>query len=701
MVSDWSGRVAERGGFLGVVVGVVGREVHEVVADAVLVNLAADVKAAGERLVVAWERANDSWDHTGVAFQVGALPESDIDALVGCLRSDVDAFRDSCAEAASRLEVHRLNFDSLRLTREALIADIVAVDRWHRNVVDPPGNVPIDPEEHDRVDREVNSVRERVAQFNTSVENIEEGVADSLRTVHGGEEVTGPDGSRVNTSATSWGWARPRVGNRFSTDPPMTGTEWFRSTLTSQVLQTVTWLTTATQAEAAAFLEAHPDVYQAVGMIDVDRAAAWWENITAQSPPVDGSWTGPAATLLAIAPGIVGNMNGIPATVRDHYNRQHLTNEITDETARYEELVRATQADLANTPQMSGVTYEAAKRYVDHYNLYDTTHRDSLNALQEQLKLTEAGWSLLSLFTDNNGDLRTSVAVGDVASADVVTTLTHGISNDFDGSHEEWLSTAVDTYDWINDELEDAGRGESAAVVLFMEWDSGDATTVQGEEFADSGASRYSQLVEGLQVHNPQAHWSSWSHSYGTTMTGQAITQNPGMLDLAVMFGSAGITTEAQAGITAQVRQGDLAIAATHAGEDWIAPLGRSEPLSEHSVDPREVAGVTEFGSNGGYVAGFGGGDGEYGEATEGHNARESDALTYAMDGVNIVSTPAFSVYFGFGADGVSLHTDSGSWLPGLVHSDSGRQAAGYLDVEAQAFKEGVMFTVAQAGGGS
>lgn len=63
----------------------------------------------------------------------------------------------------------------------------------------------------------------------------------------------------------------------------------------------------------------------------------------------------------------------------------------------------------------------------------------------------------------------------------------------------------------------------------------------------------------------------------------------------------------------------------THATADGVAEWGQKTWLgSQHSRDPRDVTGVRIFGSDGNWVPGFGSVEGEYGEPTEGHNARES-----------------------------------------------------------------------------
>lgn len=68
-----------------------------------------------------------------------------------------------------------------------------------------------------------------------------------------------------------------------------------------------------------------------------------------------------------------------------------------------------------------------------------------------------------------------------------------------------------------------------------------------GLDHADAGAASYTELVAGLAQRNPDALRAGWFHSYGTTMAGQALTDDPELLDAAFWFGSAGISDDAVA----------------------------------------------------------------------------------------------------------------------------------------------------------
>ncbi len=108
-------------------------------------------------------------------------------------------------------------------------------------------------------------------------------------------------------------------------------------------------------------------------------------------------------------------------------------------------------------------------------------------------------------------------------------------------------------------------------------------------------------------------------------MTGQALSDNPGLVSHVWFFGSAGVTPQTGDELAAQIRSGQTELFSTHADDDNIAEWGRKDWLgSAHAVDPRDIPGVERFGSNGGVVPGYGSPRGEYGESTDSHDAHNS-----------------------------------------------------------------------------
>ena len=149
-------------------------------------------------------------------------------------------------------------------------------------------------------------------------------------------------------------------------------------------------------------------------------------------------------------------------------------------------------------------------------------------------------------------------------------------------------------------------------------------------------------------------------------MTSQVIADNPGLVSHAWFFGSAGVTSATGDSLAEQMRSGELTVSATHADADPIAAFGRKTWLgSLHSQDPRDVSGVVSFGSNGGTVVGYGSPQGEYGEATDSHDAHNSVKDEFVGWGV--------------------------SWDGSPVPRFAPAEQVGYLDPSAESFKHFVV----------
>lgn len=218
-------------------------------------------------------------------------------------------------------------------------------------------------------------------------------------------------------------------------------------------------------------------------------------------------------------------------------------------------------------------------------------------------------------------------------------------------------------YNASDDQLKQHHLDSSTAVVLFMEWDSGDMVTVQGGDRPQDGAAREVAMIEGFRFVNPSAWQEGWAHSLGTTATADAVLQSPGLFDHVTLFGSAGLAPDAATNLGEQIAGGDLTVSSTSADLDWIAMWGRVPGVSEHAVNPADLPGVDVFGSDGGPVDGYLGPGGGTGLPTQGHNEGASTNLLYRVHRIN----PLFG----------GLLT-----MPG--------DSVGYLDPRSQSFKQAV-----------
>jgi hypothetical protein len=439
----------------------------------------------------------------------------------------------------------------------------------------------------------LDTLRDDIDRLRRDIEDSEDRLASRLRGVSGGTEVYAAGGEPLRVSHTFWGF----VENAYPGAPAAASTsrtlaEQLTYELARAAERRIDWLATADEDSVKRWMDAHPDFVQAVAFVDPHRAGDLFADLASTSTAAsNGEWNaGPLAQLLALAPLVVGNLNGIPAPQRGMFNR-------------------------------SGLAQALARDDLDDET---RTRLEQLRAVIEQRGADGTRPTLLSFFLDTEGSPRANIAFGDVDDADQITTLTHGIRTDL-GSLNEWARGSADLQSALTSELERTGQDKKTAVVLVMDWDSGGVLSVREIDRPDAGASRLSQTWQGLHTVNPDAQLNAGAHSLGTTMTGQALSDNPGLVSHVWFFGSAGVTPQTGDELAAQIRSGQTELFSTHADDDNIAEWGRKDWLgSAHAVDPRDIPGVERFGSNGGVVPGYGSPRGEYGESTDSHDAHNS-----------------------------------------------------------------------------
>lgn len=633
------------------------------VLDASLVESLGDgVVTSASLLETTMVSAHDRWQHLPEVFDItgaeGAV------AMLDPARGAVSEFVTAMIEARRVLSDATMNtLPTLKKRREELLERITTVNQQHADAVSASSDTDSaywiayrdDPDSdatsaaadersaasdaEDAADTAVTDLKRDIEQLRSDIEAEEAWIAGELGRISGGDVVRGAWGEEVRVSQTYWGEAEAvHPGG-----PTITSglAEHLRESISDAVADRIAWLSAASGSKAEKWMATHPDFASAVGFVDPQRAVYLFENLEDQSVRnTDGAWvTGPLAALFAVAPAAIGNLNGIPATVKNQFNRETLR-----------ELLAG-----------------------DHTDAQDEQLKSLDRLLLDAAKSGETV-TLLSLFSEtDDGSPRASVGFGDVDTASQITTLTHGIETDM-GNLGEWSGSAIDMKKNLDRLLGKTGSTATTATVLFMEWDSGGTGNVWNIERPDAGAERLSQLLRGFEVANPNGQRDLGLHSLGTTAGTQMIVDNPGLVDNVWLYGSAGVTEATADGLASQIRREQIEVHATHATEDFIAPIGRW-PVSEHPVDPRTIPGVDVFDSDGGIVAGYSDvPGGSYGERTEGHNSQASTEWYYLIDGWQPVPS-------GAGYPSYSVIVDD--------------EAVGYLDPRSQSFKQTVMDLVA------
>lgn len=262
-------------------------------------------------------------------------------------------------------------------------------------------------------------------------------------------------------------------------------------------------------------------------------------------------------------PGLIGNLDGIPAAVRDEANRLHLVNELE----RLQAL--PTPSDPTEAEQL--------ERAIDVL----------LNA-QEVLEKTPDS-HLLLLDTASGDPVKVAVAVGDVDTADHVGVFTQGMDSRADtptglsGPVADMVALRNET----DSQLYEAGKDETTAMVVWMGYDSPQGAEVANPANGAAGGAGLADFGEGIRANNADGHLTALGHSYGSYTTGMALQQTDAFDDF-VAFGSPGLGTSDVGDL--QTSSGQVYV--LEADWDVVADLGA------FGTDPNWMGGVTNLQSD-------------------------------------------------------------------------------------------------------
>ncbi|MFI6536082.1 alpha/beta hydrolase [Nonomuraea sp. NPDC050547] len=244
------------------------------------------------------------------------------------------------------------------------------------------------------------------------------------------------------------------------------------------------------------------------------RVNAWWHAL-----PED-----PRPTTLAG----FGNLNGLPAAIRDQANRHWLS----AEKARL-----ATELKKSfDRPEDLGGWEKTANQL------------RRLNLIEEELQPRPGYPSPLLLAFDLTGNGRLIISWGDPDTADITVTNVSGLTSGLDAAHGDleraralWRQAAV------------TGGGKSIASITWLGYDAPQidpglfdpGKSVAFEGAAAKGGAALASFTDGLRAsHHPSGTARSVviGHSYGSLTSGHAATLRPGRLaDDLILVGSPGV----------------------------------------------------------------------------------------------------------------------------------------------------------------
>ncbi|MEC5149108.1 alpha/beta hydrolase [Cryobacterium sp. GrIS_2_6] len=256
---------------------------------------------------------------------------------------------------------------------------------------------------------------------------------------------------------------------------------------------------------------------------------------------VTGWWTSLGGTerssLIAAAPRLVGNLEGIPFRERGRANARYLNESITD-----------TQQRLAGTLSDDDRTSATHELVI-------------LDQVRTALRQADAGPRRSLILLDSTGGGRAAIALGNPDTADYVGFLVPGMNYTVEAEIVHWTDTANALYreqEKVLAERAAQGAAQGAgqvhagiATVAWIGYEVPDLFSVGGLDKAIVGADFLEKSSLGIRsdrgAHQPFI--SVYAHSYGSTVALTALARGSFDVDALVLVGSPGSQIQSAASL--------------------------------------------------------------------------------------------------------------------------------------------------------
>ncbi|QEE61560.1 hypothetical protein FVA74_08200 [Salinibacterium sp. dk2585] len=245
--------------------------------------------------------------------------------------------------------------------------------------------------------------------------------------------------------------------------------------------------------------------------------ADWWSSVHA----------GQRHSLLRTLPRLLGNLEGMPYSIRDKANRAFL-----------EDSLRQLEDDVATTTGRSA-RHEAESRL------------SMLREIEKALGPRQAAPMRSLIAVDDTWPGRAVVALGDLDVADYVSYLVPGMFFTVEGQIVDWTEIALDIHrdkaGLVRGSSQDASlAAASFATVAWMGYETPDIFTVGTLDRAREGAQQLDATVAGLRAARgaEQPHVSLIAHSYGSTAASLSLARGTLDIDAIAIAGSPGVGVE-------------------------------------------------------------------------------------------------------------------------------------------------------------
>lgn len=336
----------------------------------------------------------------------------------------------------------------------------------------------------------------------------------------------------------------------------------------------------------------------------------WWESLSEEE----------RERILAEHPEWVGNLDGIPMSVRDEANRTRLETADTELRTRRDE-IEDRLAELEYDP------YDP--EYISLVTELSTIQEQqaAIDALQDILEDDDR--HLLVFDLPEGKRPQAAVSVGDVDTADHVGVFTPGLTSTVEGMGG-YVNDMADLREATLDELARNGDLDSTvATVVWLDYQapqwgttfSGDSVALSGA--AEDGGAALADFYRGLNSsRDTDTDLTALGHSYGSTTTGYGLQHEGTGVDRAVFFGSPGLGTS-------DVNDLDIPSGSSYYAEarwDGVGDFGR------FGIDPSAMDGMNHLETGDATV------DGRDYDGVTGHSSYLQDESTSQYNMATVVS---------------------------------------------------------------
>lgn len=294
------------------------------------------------------------------------------------------------------------------------------------------------------------------------------------------------------------------------------------------------------------------------------------------------------AALVNEAPHVIGNLEGVPYSVRGKANALDLSRTI------------ATTKKQLTTENGKAVRLELERRLT------------TLDNVKKALASTD-GVSRTLVNLDTADDARASIVVGDLSTAKYVSVLVPGMYMSVGEQIVDWAKVAQNLHEQETSFLHrllgprSSGGTPGVAVVAWIGYQTPVLTNIGGMQLATDGADSLERTLVGIQelrADNPP-YLSVFAHSYGSTAALLALERHTVTVDALALMGSPG--SDAQSVSQLSVRGGNVFVgqadldpvvhSAFFGSDPGSASYGAKRMDVGGAVDP--VTGRTLAGSSG------------------------------------------------------------------------------------------------------